>query len=320
VSEVPLIPIPVVLGPTGSGKSALALAAAHALDGEIVNFDSVQVYRGFDVGSAKLAPSEREGVPHHLIDIVEPAALFTAGDYARAAQRALRDVTSRGRIPILVGGTGFYLRALLQGLAPGPLRDEVLRRRLLERERKRPGALHRILARLDPQSAVRIHPNDRNKTLRALEIRLIEGAPLASIFERETAPLLDFRPVKIGLDPPRDLLYARLNERAARMFHPQAAQRGLQDEVRGLLAAGVPPEAKPFESLGYKQVLRIFAGRLSEEQALELTRQETRRYAKRQMTWFRKEPGVHWILGFGDSPGVQAEALAILDRAGVTCS
>jgi tRNA dimethylallyltransferase len=313
----PLISLPVVLGPTGSGKSNLALTIARELDGEIVNFDSVQVYRGFDVGSAKLAPAERQGIPHHLIDIVEPTALFTAGDYARAAEAVVREISSRGRVPILVGGTGFYLRGLLQGLSPGPGRDDALRRRLLEREQKRPGALHRILARLDPQSAFRIHPNDRNKTLRALEIRLIERAPLASIFKRGTPPLRDFRPVKIGLDPPRDLLYARLNERAGRMFHPEAPQRSLVDEVRGLLAAGVPREAKPFESLGYKQVLHMLAGRLSEEQALELTRQETRRYAKRQMTWFRKESGVHWIPGFGESPRVQAEALAILRRAGM---
>lgn len=316
----PLIPLPVVLGPTGSGKSDLALSIAHAVHGEIVNFDSVQVYRGFDIGSAKLAPAAREGIPHHLIDIVEPTALFTAGDYARAAEAAVREISSRGRVPILVGGTGFYLRGLLQGLAPGPVRDDALRRRLLEREQERPGALHRILARLDPDSARRIHPNDRNKTLRALEVRLIEGAPLASIFERGKVPLRDFRPVKIGLDPPRDLLYARLNERARRMFHPQAPDRSLADEVRDLLAAGVPPDAKPFESLGYKQVLQMLAGRLSEEQALELTRQETRRYAKRQMTWFRKEPGVHWIPDFGESPRVQAEALAILHRAGVTLS
>ncbi len=315
-----MIPLPVVLGPTGSGKSDLALAIAHAAGGEIVNFDSVQVYRGFDVGSAKLAPAERQGIPHHLVDIVEPAALFTAGDYARAAEAAVREISSRGRVPILVGGTGFYLRALLQGLAPGPVRDDALRRRLLDRERKRPGALHRILARLDAHSALRIHPHDRNKTLRALEVRLIEGAPLASIFERGTSPLPDFRPVKIGLAPPRDLLYARLNERARRMFHPDAPHRSLADEVRGLMAAGVPPEAKPFESLGYKQVFEMLAGRCSEEQALDLTRRETRRYAKRQMTWFRKEAGVHWISGFGDAPRVQAEALAILRRSGVTLS
>ena len=315
VSENRSVPLPVVLGPTGSGKTDLSLCIARALGGEIVNCDSVQVYRGLDVGTAKITASERQGVPHHLIDIVEPTDLFTAGDYARAAETVIREISARDRVAVLVGGTGFYLRGLLDGLSPGPARDDALRSRLLERELKRPGSMHRILTRLDPASGVRIHPNDKNKTLRALEVRLLEGSPLTSMFERGRAALTGFVPVKIGLDPPRELLYVRLNERTRRMFHPEATRATLLDEVRRLLAAGVPPEAKPFASLGYKQVLQMLQGQLTEEQALESTQQETRRYAKRQQTWFRREHGVHWLAGFGDEPRVQAEALAILRNA-----
>ena len=288
-----LIPLPVILGPTGSGKSDLSIAIALAIGAEIVNCDSLQVYHGFDIGTAKVPPSERRGVPHHLIDIVEPTELFTAGDYARAAAAAIREISARGRTALIAGGTGFYLRGLLEGLSPGPTRDDTLRARLIEKEQKRAGSVHRILARLDPPSAARIHPNDKNKTMRALEVRLLAGAPLS---ERGRAALSGFLPVKIGLDPPRDLLYGRLNERARRMFE------NLVDEVRQLLAAGVPTEAKPFESLGYRQVLEMLQGRITEQQALESTQQETRRYAKRQLTWFRKEHGVEWIPGFGDDP------------------
>jgi tRNA dimethylallyltransferase len=312
VSENQLIPLPVVLGPTGSGKSDLSLCIARSLGGEIVNCDSLQVYRGFDIGTAKVPTAERQRVPHHLIDIVEPTDLFTAGDYARVAQAAIREISARGKTVVLVGGTGFYLRGLLEGLSPGPARDDILRARLLNKEQVRPGRLHQILARLDPVSAARIHPNDKNKTMRALEVRLLEGAPVSSMFERGRAPLSGFLPVKIGLDPPRELLYARLNERAQRMFEIG----GLADEVRRLLSAGVPPEAKPFESLGYKQVLLMLQGRITREQALESTQLETRRYAKRQLTWFRKEQAVQWIAGFGDDLQVHTEALAILRRAG----
>jgi tRNA dimethylallyltransferase len=246
-----------------------------------------------------------------LIDIVEPAELFTAGDYARAAEAAIREITGRGRRAVLVGGTGFYLRGLLEGLSPGPARDDTLRARLQDRETKRPGSIHRILARLDAVSGTRIHPNDKNKTMRALEVRLLQGAPLSSMFARGRAALEGFRAVKIGLNPPRDLLYAKLNERAGRMF-----SAGLIDEVRRLLAAGVPRQAKPFEALGYKQALQTIEGHISIQQAIESTQQETRRYAKRQRTWFQKEPDVHWMEGFGEDPAVQAEALAILRAAG----
>jgi tRNA dimethylallyltransferase len=300
-----------VVGPTGSGKSELALRIALAVGGEIVNCDSLQVFRGFDLGTAKVPAAERQGIAHHLIDVIDPAQLFTAGDYARFAEAALREIAGRGRIPVLAGGTGFYLRALLDGLFPGPSRDDALRTRLERREESRSGSLHRILKRLDPAAAARIHPNDKNKTMRALEVRLIEGRSLSSLFERGRAPLTGFRPIKLGLDPPRELLYARLNARARAIF-----ERGLLDEVRHLLAAGVSREAKPFESLGYKQAMQVVEGGLTPEQALESTQLETRRYAKRQITWFRKEHAVHWLAGFGDDPRVQSEALAILGREG----
>ncbi len=187
-----------MLGPTGSGKSDLSLYLARAIGGEIVNCDSLQVYRGFDAGTAKVPLAERQDIPHHLLDIVEPTSLFTAGDYARLAEAAVREISARGRMPVLVGGTGFYLRGLLQGLSPGPTRDDTLRARLQERERKRPGSLHRILARLDPVSAARIHPNDKNKTMRALEVRLLQGAPLSSMFERGRAALSASAPSRSG--------------------------------------------------------------------------------------------------------------------------
>jgi len=304
-----VIPLPIVVGPTGSGKSDLAMRIAEAVDGEIVNCDSLQVYRGFDIGTAKVPAPERRGIPHHLIDVIDPSQLFTAGDYAPMAGAALHEISGRGRIPVLAGGTGFYLRALLDGLFPGPSRDQALRTRLELREQRRAGSLHRILKRLDPTAAARIHANDKNKTLRALEVRLIEGRPLSSLFERGRAPLLGFRPIKLGLDPPREELYAKLNTRTSAIF-----ERGLLDEVRHLLMAGVSRGAKPFESLGYKQALQVLEGSLTIEQALESTQIETRRYAKRQLTWFRKEQGVHWLAGFGDDARMHAEALAILER------
>ncbi len=309
VNQESLVPLPIVLGPTGSGKSALAQRVALAVGGEIVNCDSLQVYRGFDTGTAKVPLAERQGVPHHLIDVIDPGQLFTAGDYARMAEAALREIANRGRVPVIAGGTGFYLRALLDGLFPGPVRDEALRARLEHREASQPGSLHRILKRLDRAAAARIHPNDKNKTMRALEVRLIEGRPMSSLFERGRAPLTGFRPIKLGLDPPRELLYERLNARTSAMF-----DQGLVDEVRHLLAAGVSRAAKPFESLGYKQALQTIDGALTMEQALESTQLETRRYAKRQLTWFRKEQGVHWMAGFGDDPCIQDEALAIVQR------
>lgn len=298
-----------MLGPTGSGKSDLALCIATALGGEIVSCDSLQVYRGFDLGTAKLGAAERRGIPHHLLDLIDPTQLFTAGDYARVARTCLREIAGRDRIPIVVGGTGFYLRALLEGLFPGPVRSPRIRDRLARREQRKSGSLHRILSRLDPAAAARIHPSDKNKTIRALEVRLLEGRPLSALFKLGREPLTGFQPIKLGLDPPRDLLYRKLDARSERMF-----ESGLIAEARDLLAAGVPVDAKPFESLGYRQALDVVQERLTLEQALACTQAATRRYAKRQLTWFRKEHSVHWLQGFGDDEQVQDQALAVIQQ------
>ncbi len=299
----------IVVGPTGSGKSDLAIRLALELGGEIVNCDSLQIYRGLDIGTAKVPEHERRNVPHHLIDLIEPTQIFTAGEYAEAARAVLREIAARNRIPVVVGGTGFYLRALLEGLFPGPPRDAVVRARLESREQSRPGSLHRILSRLDPASAARIHANDKNKTIRALEVRLLVGQSISTMFELGRDRLIGFRPIKLGLDPERSLLNERLDSRTASIF-----ARGIVEEVRALLAAGVPADAKAFESLGYKESVQVIQGRLSMEAAVTSTLNETRQYAKRQATWFRKEEGVHWLHGFGDDPGVQDQALEIVRK------
>jgi tRNA dimethylallyltransferase len=302
-----LTPLPIVLGPTGSGKSELAISIALAIGGEIVSCDSLQIYRHFDIGTAKVPGHARNGVPHHLIDLIEPGQIFTAGDYKREARAALREIAGRGRTPVVVGGTGFYLRALLEGLFQGPARDPALRERLAEREQRRPFSLHRILARLDPGAALRIHNNDKNKTIRALEVRLLEGKPISELFSRGRDPLYGFRPIKLGLNPPRALLNERLDARAAKIF-----DAGLIQEVRNILSSGVPPGAKPFESLGYQQALQFLNGGLTLAQAIQSTQLETHQYAKRQLTWFRKEQDVHWLEGFGDQGEVQSQALSIV--------
>lgn len=298
-------PLVIVCGPTGSGKSALSVALAQRFGGEVVNCDSVQVFKYFETGTAKIAEGERGGVPHHLLDIAEPDELFTAGDYARLARAALAGISARGRLPIVAGGTGLYLRALIDGLFEGPPRDEPLRARLQAREIKRPGSLHRLLARWDVAAAARIHQNDKNKLLRALEVILTEKQTLTGLFARGRDPLTGYRLLKIGLDPPRPALYQRLDERARRMFE----RDGLLGEVRGLLARGYPAAAKPFESLGYAQALACLEGVMTLEQAIVETQMHTRRYAKRQWTWFRRERDIEWLNGFGAEPAVQHAAL-----------
>jgi tRNA dimethylallyltransferase len=301
-SQAPLV---VIAGPTGSGKSELALRVAETYSGEIVNCDSVQVYRHFRIGAAKLAPAERRGVPHHLIDAIEPGEPFSAGDYSRLARRALAEITARSRLPVVAGGTGFYLRALLDGLFAGPVRDERLRARLAARQARRPGSLHRLLRRFDPVSAARIHPNDASKLIRALEVILLERRPLSQLFQAGRDRLAGYRALKLALDPPRQALYARLDRRVERMYRD-----GLVDETRAILERGYPRAARPFESLGYKQALMAIDGRIGIDAAIADTKLATRRYAKRQWTWLRREPDLEWTPGFGDDPLVQQQVLA----------
>jgi len=290
----------VILGPTGSGKSDLALRLAAEFSGEVVNCDSLQIYRYFDVGTAKLPLDQRRGISHHLIDILDPDQVFTAGEYARLARGVLAEITARGHLPVVAGGTGFYLRALLDGLFPGPSRDQALRDRLAERERRRPGSIHRLLRRFDLQAARRIHANDLPKTMRALEVCLLTRRPVTEIYQQGRDELRGYQTLKIGLFPPREQLYARLDLRAEQMF-----QAGLVEEVRGILARGFSASAKPFESHGYRQAMQLLNAELNLAQAIFYAQRNTRRYAKRQMTWFRQEPGIEWFAGFGDDPQIQ---------------
>jgi tRNA dimethylallyltransferase len=300
-------PLVLVLGPTGSGKSDLALDIAQRFNGEIVNCDSLQVYRGFDIGTAKTPLQERRGIPHHLFDIVEPSAIFTAGDYAREARRVLAEVSARGRLPVVVGGTGFYARALLDGLFEGPPRDEQLRRSLTAREQRRAGFLHRALSRFDPAAAQRIHSNDHNKLIRALEVCLAARRPITALFEEGRNALVGFEPLKLVLNPPRDDLYYKLDQRCRAML-----EGGLISEIRQIISGGISSLSKPFESIGYKEGLAYVQGVLSYDAALESMQRSTRRYAKRQLTWFRRETGAVWLAAFGTDPEVRGSAFEML--------
>jgi len=283
-----------LLGPTGSGKTALSLALGERFSGEIVSCDSVAVYRGMDLGTAKPTKEEQARLPHHLIDVAEPDQPFTAGEYSRLARAALREIACRGRLPIVTGGTGLYLRALTEGLFAGPERQDGLRARLqTSRAKNGEGWLYRLLQRLDPASAARIHPHDAAKLIRAIEVCLAARKPLSEVLARD--PLTGFRLLRIGLNPPRQALYDRLNQRAAAMF-----ASGLIEEARGLLERYGP--VKALDSLGYRQALSVLAGTMSEEAAIAAAQQGHRNYAKRQLTWFRREPEVHWITAFGDAP------------------
>jgi tRNA dimethylallyltransferase len=284
----------VIAGPTGSGKSALAIHLAQRFGGEVVNCDSVQIYRHFDIGAAKLPENQRQGILHHLIDVAEPDEVFTAGDFSRAARQLLHQIVSRGKLPIVAGGTGFYLRALISGLAPGPQRDESLRQRLGLREQRRPGSLHKLLRRFDRAAAARIHANDIPKVIRALEICFASGKPATDVFSDGRDALEGFRILKFGLFPDRDELYRKLDSRLDAMF-----ESGLVTEVQCILKMGFPPTCRGFESIGYKQALQVVNGELSPKEALFYAKRDTRRYAKRQMTWFRQEPGIEILRGFG---------------------
>ncbi len=301
----------VVLGPTASGKTTLSVALAERFNGEIVNCDSVALYREFDVGTAKPTSSERARAPHHLLDCVAPTAHMTAGEYARKARQVLGEIRDRGHLPILVGGTGLYLRALLEGLFPGPQRSEELRERLRERARSADaGHLHRILTRLDRAAAEKIHANDTAKLIRAIEICLGSRQKMSELWQQHGRdPLQDFQILRIGLDPDRTALYERINLRAQQMF-----DGGLIEETRRLLDR-YEASASPLSSLGYKQAVQFIRGEITREQAIQSAQQAHRNYAKRQKTWFRHEPEVQWLHGFGDSEQVQQEAAARVESS-----
>jgi tRNA dimethylallyltransferase len=297
-----------VVGPTATGKSALALALAERYPGEIVSCDSTAVYRGFDIGTDKVPVGQRRGIPHHLIDIVEPTAEYTAAQYARDAAAAIRAIHDRGRLPLLVGGTGFYYRALTRGLFPGPGKHQTLRLRLEGiAVRRGAAALHRLLRRVDAPSASRIQLRDVKRMVRALEVFYLTGRPMTAHFADTTAPLPEFDVFSIGLRLPA----VQISERVERRVDEQFA-RGLLDEIRSLLARGVPENARPFGGLVYRQALEHLQGVRDEASTRALIAQENRRYARRQLIWFRKEPNLVWLDGSGESPDTFAAASALL--------
>lgn len=298
----------VVLGPTASGKTALSLTLAERFQGEIVSCDSVAAYREFEIGTAKPCLEDRKRIPHHLIDVVAPTDFLTAGDYSRLARQALRDIHERNHLPIVAGGTGLYLRALLEGLFAGPPRSEELRQRLRERVQER-GAqyLHRILLRLDPAAAHAIHANDAPKVIRAVEVCIASRSRMTDLWQQGRDPLQGFTILRLGLNPGREALYQRINLRAQKMF-----DEGLVEETRTLLARH--GQSPVFNSLGYKQAVEYLRGDLTREQAITLAQQAHRNYAKRQMTWFRREPDVHWFAAFGNDHDVRQQAIEIVSR------
>lgn len=305
-----------ILGPTTSGKSALSLELAARFDGEIINCDSTAVYRGFDIGTDKVSLDERRGIPHHLIDIVDPTEVYTAAQFAADAARLIREIHARGRLPFVVGGTGFYYRALVRGLFPGPPADEPLRARL-ERIADRRGTpfLHRMLRRVDAPSASRILAGDRKRMIRALEVFFLTGTPLTAHFAETVSPIAGMRVLAIALR----VSPAHIAERTA-LRVDQQFERGLLDEMRGLLARGVPETARPFGGLVYRQALEHLHGVRDEAATRELIARENRHYARRQMVWFRKEPDLQWLDGPGDSPATIAAAARLLEQtlAGAT--
>ena len=297
-------PIVAVVGPTASGKSDLGIALALRLGGEVINCDSVQVYREIEIATAKVPHAERRGVPHHLIDFVPPERTYTAADWARDALARIDDIESRGRTALLVGGTGFYLRALREPFFEAPPTDAALRSRLVSlRERRGAEHLHRLLRRLDPERAARLAPRDWSRVQRAIELRLQTGERLsARLSQRPTPPAHAARLRLFALSPPREELYRRIDLRAESHF-----RAGLVEEVRGLLARGVPPGSSALGAHGYRRVVEHLRGERTLESAVEQTKLDVRHYAKRQLTWFRREPGVEWVEGFGEDPRVQEE-------------
>jgi tRNA dimethylallyltransferase len=302
-----------IVGPTASGKSVLGVWLAEHFGGEVVACDSTQLYRGFDIGTAKPRPAERRNVPHHLIDVLDPKETATAGGYRERALAVLEDLQHRNRLPILTVGTGLYSRALLEGLAEIPQRSEELRERLRTiAEEHSTGHLHSLLKRLDPQAAQKIAPADEQKLIRAIEVCLLARRPISEVHRSGRKPLEGWRPVKIGLMPPRETLYERIHARTASMLG-----QGWLREVQDLLQSGLDENAKPFDFIGYRELRAVVRGELSLQQACETIQQATRRYAKRQLTWFRKEAAVQWFPGFGDDPELQASVFRFLQSQGV---
>jgi tRNA dimethylallyltransferase len=297
----------VILGPTASGKTALSLHVAERLQGEIVSCDSVAIYRELEIGTAKPSQEERQRIPHHLIDVAGPEKVVTAGDYSRLARLAINYVSARKHLPIVVGGSGLYLRALLEGLFPGPPRSDELRSRLRERATERGQEyLHKLLRRLDPRAAQTIHANDVPKVVRALEVSISAQSPMTGLWEQGRDPLQGFRILRVGLNPDREALYQRINQRAREMF-----SAGLLEETR-MLIERYGSSVWPLNSLGYKQAMQHLRAELSFEQAIVAAQQGHRNYAKRQMTWFRREPDVHWIEDFGSTPAVQKQIVDLI--------
>ncbi len=308
-AEPSTLPLVAVLGPTASGKSSLAVSLAEKLGGEVIACDSTQVYRGFDIGTAKPSAAERRGVCHHMIDLVSPREVFTAGAYRKRALEVLADLRRRHRLPVFTVGTGLYFRALMEGLAAAPTRSEELRTRLNAIATKRGGAhLHKILRRFDPVAAERISANDRQKLVRALEVCLLAGRSLTELHRAGRHGLQGYAALKIGLNPPRQALYERIERRVGLML-----KSGWTQEVATLIAEGAPETAKPFEFIGYRELHSQAESGRPLSDTFEAIAQATRRYAKRQLTWFRRESGVQWLAGFGDTPETLSAALHYLE-------
>jgi tRNA dimethylallyltransferase len=301
-----LLPLVAIVGPTASGKSALGVWLAERTAGEVIACDSTQLYRGFDIGTAKPTEAERRGIPHHLIDVLRPDEAGTAGGYREMAIGVLGQLRQSTCLPVFTVGTGLYLRALLEGLADSPQRSEALRKRLRESVReRRAGHLHRVLQRLDREAAARIAPADEQKLIRAIEVCLLARKPISEVHRAGRQTLRGWRAVKIGLLPPRELLYERIHARTDAML-----ARGWLSETRNLVVKGLPESAKPFDFIGYREMLAVLRGQMKIDHARAAIQQATRRYAKRQLTWFRREADVHWFEGFGDEAAVQQAALA----------
>jgi tRNA dimethylallyltransferase len=307
-AELPLL---ILLGPTASGKSTLAVWLAQRLNGEVVACDSTQLYRGFDIGTAKPTVDERRAVPHHLLDVLDGTEESSAGGYREMAITVLNDLRARKKLPILTVGTGLYLRALLEGLADVPQRSEELRTRLrTSAEGNAAGHLHRILQRLDPESATKIAATDGQKLIRAIEVCLLARKPLSEVHRTDRKPLEGWRTIKIGLMPERDALYEKIHARTNAML-----ARGWMDEVRRLIEHGLPENAKAFNFIGYRELRNVLAEQMELQDARSAIQQATRRYAKRQITWFRREKDVRWLAGFGDDAEIQKCTLEIVGSA-----